>query len=136
MVELERPYKRVQVDCGKDNSSQGGRTVQASIDSCDINSMMKTYQRQGQIPPGTKTPQYGDFSNVPDYLDAKLLVKEANDQFDRLPAGIRKRFGNNPAELLEFMGDIANQEEAEELGLVEKLVPDPVTPEEPPAPEA
>ena len=48
-----------------------------------------------------------------------------------LPSRVRRRFDNDPAELMEFLADEANREEAVMLGLIEKE--EPVQPA--PAPE-
>lgn len=125
------------IDCGETETNKG-RTIQSEAEGCDINRMMATFQRTGQIPQSTKIPHYGDFSNVVDFIDAKNLVNEAEILFNSLPANVRTRFKNNPAEFLEFMNDEANKEEAEELGLIREPESDPEpTPSEPPeTPEA
>ena len=54
-----------------------------------------------------------------------------------LPAQMRSRFNNDPAELLKFIKDPANLDEAVKLGiLVKKEAPkgDPVPPPAPPSP--
>ena len=40
--------------------------------------------------------------------------------FDNLPSDVRNRFNNNPAQLLDFVADPENKEEAIELGLLPK----------------
>lgn len=67
----------------------------------------------------------GDYSNFPlDLGSALTLVKTAQESFDRLPALIRQRFGNNPGELSAFMALAATDEtarnEAIRLGLLPK----------------
>ena len=47
-------------------------------------------------------------------------VLAAKTEFESLPAQIRARFQNDPAQLIEFLQDENNRPEAEELGLVEK----------------
>jgi phage internal scaffolding protein len=49
-------------------------------------------------------------------------VFAAQDEFDRLPAQIRARFDNDPANLIEFLENSDNRPEAEALGLVDKSV--------------
>lgn len=66
------------------------------------------------------TPKYGDYAEIGDYMDHMNKVVEANEMFESLPASIRKRFNNNPADLIEFVMDANNRAEAELLGLVEK----------------
>lgn len=129
MGERQREGHRVQVDCGA-TPDNPGRTIQSEKDGTDINIMMATFQKTGQIPQTTQLPMYGDFSNAVDYMEACQLKKDADNMFMSLPANVRSRFKNNPAELLAFMADEENKEEAEELGLVR--TPDPAPETEPP----
>lgn len=129
--------KRVSIDLGAKDGNHG-RTVQSEAPACDINAMMAKYQKTGVIPQSQRKPQYGDFSNVMDFMTAKTIVNNATQWFDTLPPLIRKRFRNDPAEYLEFMGIEENRAEAEELGLVERPAKEPAIetpPEEPPASE-
>lgn len=94
---------------------------------------MKRWEKTGVLHHVNEyNPQYGDFSNVQTYLEAATQVKQAEQEFANLPSRIRNRFNNNPVELLEFMQNEENFEEAVELGLVR--VPD--EPEEEPSPRA
>lgn len=109
---------RPTIDCGP------GRTKQSFKDECDINFIMNKWERTGQIPEnqvGKMKPYYGDFADAPSYLEACNQVLAAKDSFASLPAFLRDRFRNEPANLIAFMADPANQEEAIELGLVEGL---------------
>lgn len=121
-----------------------GLTKQAHKDECDINKLMSKYQQSGQLPAVNPFPaQFGDFSGVTDYHTALNQIDEAEKAFRDLPSAIRTRFENNPEELLSFIQNEENREEAEELGLVPieaKTVPtgtppvtDPVTPDPDPA---
>lgn len=94
---------------------------QAFKDECDINNIIESYQTTGLCTHVTsKSPLYGDFSNVPDYQAAQDTLILAQEQFDALPAKVRKRFDNDPARMLEFMQDESNRDEAIALGLVNK----------------
>lgn len=107
-----------------------GRTKQSFRDECDINCIMAKWTRTG-APPVTNPlpPQYGDFSNVDDYLAAANSVLQADLEFSRLPAEVRDRFQNDPAQLITFMADPGNQDEAVALGLADApRPPDPVYP--------
>jgi phage internal scaffolding protein len=102
-------------------------------DECDINTILQKFNVTGLLPQSPLSPRYGDFSGIGDYHTALNRVIAAQDEFEALPAQIRARFENDPAKLIEFLGDESNRSEAEELGLVEKAViePDaaPVTPD-------
>ena len=68
---------------------------------------------------------YGDFSSAQDYQSMMDTLVQAQEAFDGLPADIRDYFANDPAQLIEFVNDEKNLEEAVELGLVEpKEVPE------------
>jgi phage internal scaffolding protein len=45
-------------------------------------------------------------------------VIAAEDEFMRLPADLRARFENDPAQLIEFLENLENKDEAIKLGLV------------------
>ncbi len=113
MTEEQVRPGRVQVDC-----SEGGKTVKSEAEACDINLMMKRYQRTGQIKPNSRQAYYGDFTVSQDYGDAMHAVNEANEQFMELPAAIRSQFKNDPQELLAFLDDPENAIEAIEMGLL------------------
>lgn len=114
------------------SSGGPGKTKQASKDECDINQIMKRYAKTGQLPPGMGTGRYGDFSTYEDFLSAQIVVKTAEIQFNSLPAQVRQRFNNDPANLLEFVGNPDNLEEARKLGLlkeeIKQEIKEPVVP--------
>jgi phage internal scaffolding protein len=89
-------------------------------DECDINNILRQFNITGLLPEQPLSPRYGDFTGIGDYHTALNRVIAAQDEFDSLPAQIRARFDNDPANLIEFLNDDANRPEAEELGLVNK----------------
>jgi phage internal scaffolding protein len=89
-------------------------------DECDINTILEKFNVTGMLPQSPLSPRYGDFTGISDYHTALNRVFAAQDEFDALPAQIRARFQNDPAQLIEFLQDEANRPEAESLGLVEK----------------
>lgn len=92
--------------------------------STNINKIMQRFQKTGQLPDLIKrNPQYGDFSSTPDYLNAQLTIVKAHEQFEALSSTVRKRFQNDPAQFLEFMGDEKNIDEIVKLGLAAKKEP-------------
>lgn len=94
-------------------------------DECDINYVLKNFGIEA-LSTTQLTPRYGDFSDVVDYHSALNAVIAAEDEFMALPANIRTRFDNDPAKLIDFLGNDANRQEAESLGLVSKSEPVPV----------
>lgn len=94
-------------------------TIQSAKDECDINLIIER-ANAGMAPAfvNERVPQFGDFSEVADYQSAFNQVIEAQDQFAALPSKVRARFGNDPAQLLSFISDASNRDEAIRLGLI------------------
>ena len=89
-------------------------------DECDINNILRQFNITGLLPESPLSPRYGDFTGIGDYHTAMNRVIAVQDEFEALPAQIRARFNNDPAQLIEFLENSDNRPEAEELGLVEK----------------
>lgn len=97
-------------------------TKQSFREECDINHMIKTFQSSGTMPAiNGRLPGYGDFSQIGDFHSALNQVHEANTAFAAFPSEIRKRFGNKAQNMLNFLSDSENDEEARELGLIAPL---------------
>lgn len=98
-------------------------------EECDINTIVKRYADTGMwsnsLKPATAKPMFGDFTSVPDFVQAQNIIVAAKNQFDALPAEVRKRFNNDPAQLLEFVSSEKNLDEAIRLGICN---PRPETP--------
>lgn len=95
-------------------------TQQQFVEESDINYIAERYGLTGEMPQVLDLPHYGDFSEIFDFQTAQNQVIEAKRQFMTLPAKIRARFRNSPQELLEFLADTDNKDEAIALGLVNK----------------
>lgn len=94
------------------------RTRQEFAKDSDINHIMQKYRNNGTLPQLIKrNPQFGDFSNVPDYQEALNTVQRAHEQFEGLSAETRDRFRNSPQAFLEFASDPRNAKELVRLGL-------------------
>lgn len=89
-------------------------------EECDINTILEKFNVTGLWPEQALSPRYGDFTGISDYHTAMNRVIAVQDEFEALPAQIRARFGNDPAQLIEFMENSENRSEAEALGLIEK----------------
>lgn len=116
---------KVRIDCSKDVPL----TQQSAKDECDINLIVEAAKRGADLSQrlSSKPPMYGDFTNLPDYRTALVMVTKARDMFMSLDARVRERFLNDPAKLLDFLADPKNREEGVKLGLIK---PPPVA--EPP----
>lgn len=85
---------------------------------CDINHIMARFKTTGQLPTVVgRQGTYADVSEIPDLLGAMSQVTQAQQAFDALPSHLRKRFGNSPVEMLNFLADPQNDTEAVKLGL-------------------
>lgn len=121
----ESKYNRNYIDEGIKCTIEEKRTKQHFTEECDINKILERHARTGMLPE-QKQKQYGDFSNVPDYVTAYSIVQKAHDQFESLDAQVRARFHNDPSEFLEFATNQSNGEEMVKLGLaVERPVQAP-----------
>ncbi|WNK13791.1 MAG: internal scaffolding protein [Microvirus sp.] len=96
-------------------------TQQSAKDETDINIIMERFGRGQALPDSFRAPTYGDFLGITDYHSAMNAVAQAGEAFDAMPAKLRSRFDNNPANLISFLSDPSNRVEAESLGLVQAL---------------
>lgn len=129
---LEGP--RPELDC----SADAGVTKQAHKDECDINRIMERFQRRGVLDHVARFEgQYGEFGDSISFHQAQQTLVAAQEAFDTLPAAVRARFKNDPAEFLDFVQDEKNAQEMFELGLRSKppapVVDETGAPVEPPA---
>ena len=77
------------------------------------------------MPTGSRTPLFGDFSEVADFTSAQTLIAQANAEFEQLPSDVREKFGNNVSDLMDFLDDENNIDEAIALGLAPKPESEP-----------
>ncbi len=96
------------------------KTEQSHVGATNINSIMKRYHRSGLLPRVQGSPMFGDFTRVEDYHAAQGKLIAAQEEFLALPAEIRQRFDNNAGNLVGFLLDPGNEEEAIALGLIVK----------------
>jgi len=113
---------------GKQRVDVSGPTLtqQSAKDECDINLIVDRAKRGADLSQLSRGPGfYGDFTGLPSYREALLMINAARDAFMALDASVRKRFSNDPAVLLDFLSDDRNREEAVRLGLVNAPVVPP-----------
>lgn len=113
-------------------------TQQHFQSECDINEIMKKYAVTGTLP-NVSGAFYDDLPDITDFFSLQNYLIQAEDSFMSLPSAIRKRFENDPGQLMDFIGNPANYEEAVSLGLLsssslkkEEEIPSPeeLTPKE------
>jgi len=93
-------------------------TEQAHRKMCDVNEIIRRYDKTGLIEHVQKIEaQYGDMTGL-DFQTAQNKIAGAYSQFNKLPAKIRHRFRNDPAQFLQFFEKAENRDEAIKLGLI------------------
>lgn len=108
--------RRVQYACEGESM-----TEQSHAKKTNINSIVARVRRTGLWPQRKEEPTYGDFSSATSFHDAQEAIRKANGDFMRLPSAVRERFGHDAGELIGFLANKDNAQEAIELG----LIPDP-----------
>jgi len=95
-------------------------TEQSHKSQCDVNKIIAKYNKTGLISHVSEIKaEFGDIPAV-DYKEMQDRLVKMNNEFDKLPYQIKKRFGNNPYALISFMENAENRKEAEDLGLINK----------------
>ncbi len=94
------------------------RAKQSFKAECDINVIMAKYKARGIVTHVSKYQgHYQDLPNEIDYHANLQAVMDAKEAFASLPAKVRDRFHNDPAEFLGFVQNPKNITEIEKLGL-------------------
>lgn len=95
-------------------------TDQSQAKEADINEIIRKFERTGQITHLAKNRGlYADLTLLTDLQTAMEQVKFAEEAFMTIPADIRAKFQNDPNQLISFLANPANDEEAIKLGLKE-----------------
>lgn len=106
------------LDSGLSCDGDEDQAKQEFKEECDINTILKRFNVTGQLPENVRMPSFGDFTGVHDFQSAANAIAVAREAFDEMPADIRKRFNNDPADFVAFCSDESNLAEARTLGLV------------------
>ena len=89
-----------------------GRTIQSFKDETDINKLIHRAAKGETISHLEKHGAiYGDFTDVPDLLEAQERLARGQRIFDELPAEVRREFGQSPARFFAFVNDPANKDD-------------------------
>lgn len=107
---------------------QPSQTLQSFKDDADINCIIARFENTGVLVdptvPVSRTPQFGDFSDLPTYQEAQNVIVAANNAFNSLSSKIRERFGNDPAAYFDFVRNLKegsdDYDEAVRLGIIDK----------------
>lgn len=92
-------------------------TDQSQSDDADINRIVKQYIRIG-LAPQRSGGRYEDVSSM-DFMAMRNFIADKEALFGGLSARVRARFGGDPYQLLRFVEDPRNREEAIKLGLID-----------------
>lgn len=114
-----RPNGHLRVRALNDEPSM---TQQQFKEDCDVNLILAKYMETGSVTHTRNVEQgaYLDLANLPDYQEQLDNVIAARTMFEQLPAMIQKRFAFDPQQLIDFLGDPNNRDEAIKIGLVNK----------------
>lgn len=114
---LKGKYKKPVIICGP------GKTKQSFANETNINTIVARYQKTGMISRVEDNPGiFADVSKIEDYQGMVSKIRFAQESFEQLPPALRKRFGNDPGRLVEFVSDSENIEEAIKLGILPKPI--------------
>ena len=95
-------------------------TEQSHKAQCDVNKIIAKYDKTGLITHVSSIK--ADFGDIPmvDYKEMHDRLVKMQNEFDKLPYQVKKRFGNSSYNLIAFMENAENRKEAEELGLISR----------------
>jgi hypothetical protein len=106
-----RPLREVHLVTGE------GLTEQSHKTQCDMNYILRNYEKTGLITHAKKYQgQYDDVS-VQDFNEAMLIVDNATNMYQELPSSIREGF-NGPVDFLNFVNNPANADKMVEMGIL------------------
>lgn len=92
-------------------------TQQSQAEEADINTIVRRFKLTGQLPENVKVPVFADSDGELTYKEALDMIRQADQSFGAMPADVRARFGNDPANFVEFCSDEKNIDEMRRLGL-------------------
>jgi len=93
-------------------------TQQHDEHDANINNIVATYMKTGQLQGHNRPPLESDFEMITSMQDAMQLIIDARQAFMQQPAQVRSRFNNDPAAFVAFCSDDANKDEMLKMGLL------------------
>lgn len=107
-------------------SGEPSRVQQQFLEASDINNIMRKYHQTGMVTHLNHNPgRYADLTKIKNYQDSLQTVINAEAAFMTLSSDVRKRFSNSPQEVINFLQNPNNLDEAVKLGLVKPPEPKP-----------
>lgn len=124
------PHRRIQEHGDIRNPHTGeviippSMTKQEFVRECDVNNVIKQYKSHGMLSHVNAKAAQGAYQDLPDSVDFQEslhTIMVAEQAFMTLPAKVRDRFGQDPAEFLAFLSNAENADEARKLGILKPL---------------
>lgn len=106
------PPQRVPLTC-----EDVSLTKQSMSEECDINYILRKYQKTGVVDHFKKHEGRYDIFAPVDFHEAMNIVADAQSMFSELPSSVRSKFDNDPGTFLNFANNPANHDAMVELGL-------------------
>jgi len=103
-------------------------TKQSFTKECDINNILKKYQKTGALDHVNKHEASYGYATSDDFTASMEIIARGQKMFAELPSSIRTKFENDPAKFLDFVQDEKNTEEMQELGLLNKTINETIEP--------
>lgn len=101
---------------GKDSKVQ-----QHQRDQCDMRMIMKNFLKTGEITHiNNRSMKFLDTTQATDYDRSLQILLDAEEAFYQLHVDVREKFHNDPREMMQFMNDPSNLDEAIKLGLAKR----------------
>ncbi len=97
---------------------QKNMTEQAHAKECDMNYILRKYQKTGLIEHVKKHQGRYDDITVTDFTEAMHKVSEAQDMFNELPSFVKKKVGGSVEKFLEFVQNPNNKADMQRLGML------------------
>jgi len=117
-------YVKPRIDTGEATLVQ-----QQFKDEVDVNNIVRRFGL-GRAPALAPGGMYGDFTGITDYASAFAAIQRADDSFMKLTPEAREKFGNDPAQFLDYASRVGEAELLAFCGI--PLPAQPATVEAPP----
>lgn len=103
--------------------------LQSDLDQCDLNKIVERQDLAAfeRFSDRVHKGHYVDLGKLPDFQTSLQIVIDAEEAFLDLPASLRKKFDNDPAEFLAFV-EQADRADLAELGLLDPSSQPPLPP--------
>lgn len=95
--------------------------IQMFKDDCDLEQIIKRVMQTGDIGLMQKTqPFYAEFDDMPENIfEAHQKIKEAEEQFDKLPIEVKEKYGMS---FDRFLADFGSENWLKNMGMIKEEV--------------